>query len=41
VVSPDGHQLVITSDMGGNGVLGYEADGVTPRCDVFKLTLPY
>ena len=40
VVSQDGHHLVITSDMGGNGVLGYEADGVTPRCDVFKLTLP-
>ena len=41
VVSPDGHQLFFTSDMGGNGVLGYEANGVTPRCDVFKLTLPY
>jgi hypothetical protein len=41
VVAPDGHHLFFTSDMGGNGVLGYEANGVTPRCDVFKLTLPY
>ena len=40
-ISQDGHDAYFTSDMGGNGVLGYEADGVTPRCDVFKLTLPY
>src|SRR6266404_2704928 len=40
-ISQDGHDAYFTSDMGGNGVLGYEADGVIPRCDVFKLTLPY
>jgi hypothetical protein len=34
-VSPAGDGVVFTSDMGANGALGYEADGVTPRCDVF------
>jgi hypothetical protein len=28
---------MFTSDMGGGGVLGYEKDGVTPRCDVFVI----
>lgn len=28
---------LFTSDMGGAGQLGYEADGVTPRCDVFAI----
>lgn len=35
--SPDGHVVFFTSDMGGKGALGYEADGVTPRGDVFAL----
>ena len=38
VNAQDGHHLVITSDMGGNGALGFEKDGITPRCDVFLLT---
>jgi Bacterial Ig-like domain (group 2) len=38
VIAQDGHHLVITSDMGGDGALGFEADGVTPRCDAFLLT---
>jgi hypothetical protein len=37
VVGQLGHKAFFTSDMGGGGVLGYEADGVTPRCDVFML----
>jgi len=28
---------LFTSDMGGTGQLGYEADGATPRCDVFAI----
>jgi Tfp pilus assembly protein PilX len=37
VVSPLGDYVVITSDMGGQGALGYEEDGVTSRCDVFAV----
>jgi hypothetical protein len=38
-VSPDGHWSLFSSDMGGNGALGYEADGVTSRCDAFLMEL--
>jgi hypothetical protein len=31
--------MYFTSDMGGNGALGYESDGKTSRCDVFALVI--
>jgi hypothetical protein len=34
-----GDYALFTSDMGGNGVLGYEADGKTSRCDVFAIEI--
>ena len=34
-VSMDGKWIFFSSDMGGNGALGYEADGKTSRCDAF------
>jgi len=37
--SSDGHWALFSSDMGGNGALGYEADGVTSRCDAFLMEL--
>ena len=37
VVDQTGTAIYFTSDMGANGSLGYEADGKTPRCDVFAL----
>lgn len=38
-VSMDGRWALFSSDMGGNGALGYEADGTTSRCDAFLMEL--
>lgn len=37
--SPDGHWALFSSDMGGKGALGFEADGTTSRCDAFLMEL--
>lgn len=37
VAFQQGNFALFTSDMGGAGALGYEADGKTPACDVFAI----
>jgi len=36
-VFQQGNYVLFTSDMGGNGRLGFESDGKTSRCDVFVM----
>jgi hypothetical protein len=36
-----GHFALFTSDQGGKGALGYEADGITSRCDLFAIEAKY